>query len=148
MKAVIFEQFRAPLKIATVPDPVLDDDGVVISTRACGICRSDWHGWLGHDPDIKQLPHVPGHELSGTVEEVGKNVKRWKSGDRVTVPFVSGCGTCPECTSGNHQICDFQSQPGFTHWGSFAQYVSIKYADTNLIRLPEELNFVTAASLG
>jgi alcohol dehydrogenase len=148
MKAVIFDEFGGPLKIATVPDPVPDDDGVVIRVRASGICRSDWHGWMGHDPDITQLPHVPGHELSGIVEEVGKNVTRWKSGDRVTVPFVSGCGTCPECTSGNPHICDHQFQPGFTHWGSFAQYVSLKYADTNLIRLPEEIDFVTAASLG
>lgn len=148
MKAVIFEEFGAPLKIATVPDPVPDDDGVVIRVKASGICRSDWHGWLGHDPDITSLPHVPGHELSGIVEETGKSVTRWKSGDRITVPFVSGCGTCPECISGNHQICDHQFQPGFSNWGSFAQYVSIKYADTNLICLPEEVDFVTAASLG
>ncbi len=148
MKAVIFEEFGAPLKVATVPDPVPDDDGVVIKVKASGICRSDWHGWLGHDPDITSLPHVPGHELSGIVQETGKSVTRWKSGDRITVPFVSGCGTCPECISGNHQICDHQFQPGFSNWGSFAQYVSIKYADTNLIRLPEEVDFVTAASLG
>jgi len=148
MKAVIFEEFGAPLKVATVPDPVPDDDGVVIKVKASGICRSDWHGWLGHDPDITNLPHVPGHELSGIVQETGKSVTRWKSGDRITVPFVSGCGTCPECISGNHQICDHQFQPGFSNWGSFAQYVSIKYADTNLICLPEEVDFVTAASLG
>ncbi len=148
MKAVIYEAFKAPLKIATVPDPSPDADGVVIKVKASGICRSDWHGWLGHDPDINQLPHVPGHELSGIVEEAGKNVTRWKRGDRVTVPFVSGCGSCPECLSGNHQICDHQFQPGFTHWGSFAEYVSILYADTNLVRLPDELDYVTTAILG
>lgn len=148
MKAVIYEKFGGPLKVADVADPAPADDGVVIQVAASGICRSDWHGWLGHDPDIAHLPHVPGHELAGVVEEVGKEVTRWKRGDRVTLPFVCGCGTCPECLSGNHQVCDRQFQPGFTGWGSFAQYVAIRYADANLVRLPEEIDFVTAASLG
>jgi alcohol dehydrogenase len=98
--------------------------------------------------DITSLPHVPGHELAGVVEETGKDVTRWRRGDRVTVPFVCACGTCPECASGNHHVCDHQFQPGFTGWGSFAQYVAIRYGDVNLVRLPEELDFVTAASLG
>jgi alcohol dehydrogenase len=66
----------------------------------------------------------------------------------VTVPFVCACGTCPECSSGNHQICDHQTQPGFTHWGSFAEYVAIHHADVNLVELPNDMSFVTAASLG
>ncbi len=148
MKAVIFDKFNEPLKIAQLADPVPDDDGVVVKVEASGICRSDWHGWLGHDPDITEFPHVPGHELAGTIAEVGKNVTLWKRGDRITVPFVAGCGTCPECESGNHQICDNQFQPGFTNWGSFAEYVALQYADTNLVQLPEEIDFVTAASLG
>jgi alcohol dehydrogenase len=148
MKALLYEDFGATPMITTVPDPIPADDGVVIRVKASGICRSDWHGWLGHDPDIKQLPHVPGHELAGIVEDTGKNIRRWKRGDRITVPFVSGCGTCPECRSGNHQICDNQFQPGFTAWGSFAEYVALKYADTNLVQLPAEIDFVTAASLG
>jgi len=148
MKAVVFEKFRDPLKVTQVPDPVPADGGVVIRVGASGICRSDWHGWLGHDPDITSLPHVPGHELAGTVEQIGKGVARWKRGDRVTLPFVCGCGTCPQCRSGNQQICDHQFQPGFTAWGSYAQYVAIRYADENLVRLPDEIDFVTAASLG
>ncbi len=91
---------------------------------------------MGHDPDIR-LPHVPGHELAGVIEAVGAGVERWQPGDRVTVPFVGGCGSCPQCASGNHQVCDHQFQPGFTHWGSFAEYVAIQYADINLVRLPE-----------
>jgi alcohol dehydrogenase len=102
---------------------------------------------MGHDPDIK-LPHVPGHELAGTVASIGKNVVNFKIGDRVTVPFVCGCGTCGECISGNHQVCDHQSQPGFTHWGSFAEYVALDYADTNLIKIPDGITNETAAILG
>ena len=148
MKAVVFEKFGGPLRVERVADPAVADDGVIIKVEASGICRSDWHGWLGHDPDITCLPHVPGHELAGVVEEMGKGVTRWKPGDRITVPFVCACGACPECLSGNHQVCDRQFQPGFTGWGSFAQYVALRYADVNLVRLPEEMDFVTAASLG
>lgn len=147
MKAVVFEQFSTPPSIQQVPDPAPAPHGVVVKVMANGVCRSDWHGWMGHDPDI-QLPHVPGHELSGVVEAVGKDVTKWRIGDRVTVPFVGGCGTCPECHTGNHQVCDAQFQPGFTHWGSFAEYVGIHYADVNLVALPDTLTFDTAASLG
>lgn len=147
MRAAVYEEFAKPLTIQNVPDPEPGDDGVVIQVKATGICRSDWHGWMGHDPDIT-LPHVPGHELAGVVVEVGKNVRRWEPGVRVTLPFVCGCGVCPQCISGNHQVCDHQFQPGFTHWGSFAEYVAVNYADVNLVRLPEEIDFVTAASLG
>ncbi|WP_430469430.1 zinc-dependent alcohol dehydrogenase family protein [Thalassospira lucentensis] len=147
MRAAYFTEYQGPINIQTVDDPTPSNDGVVIKVGATGLCRSDWHGWMGHDSDI-QLPHVPGHEFAGTIVGVGKDIKRWKQGDRVTVPFVSGCGHCPECHSGNHQVCDNQFQPGFTHWGSFAQYVAIDYADTNLIALPDDMEFATAASLG
>ncbi|MDJ0760870.1 MAG: zinc-dependent alcohol dehydrogenase family protein [Woeseiaceae bacterium] len=147
MKAAIYREFGGPLAIETLPDPEPPPGGVVIAVKATGLCRSDWHGWMGHDPDIR-LPHVPGHELAGVVESVGPKVKRWRAGDRVTLPFVCGCGSCPQCDSGNQQVCDNQFQPGFTHWGSFAEYVAIDYADVNLVRLPGELDFVTAAGLG
>lgn len=147
MKAAVYEAFQQPITIQTVPDPTPTPDGVVIQVKATGLCRSDWHGWMGHDPEIT-LPHVPGHELAGIVAEVGKDVKNWQIGDRVTLPFVCGCGHCPQCLSGNHQVCDHQFQPGFTHWGSFAEYVAIQYADVNLVRLPETIAFETAASLG
>jgi alcohol dehydrogenase len=114
---------------------------------ATGLCRSDWHGWMGHDPDV-QPPHVPGHEFAGVIEAVGKDVSKWQPGARVTLPFVCGCGSCTQCASGNHQVCDYQIQPGITHWGAFAEYVAVDYADVNLVRLPDSLDFVTAASLG
>ncbi|WP_299764922.1 zinc-dependent alcohol dehydrogenase family protein [uncultured Dokdonia sp.] len=147
MKALVYENFQAPLSIQQVPDPTPTPDGVVIKVAATGLCRSDWHGWMGHDPDIK-LPHIPGHELAGTIEAMGKNVKGFTIGDRVTMPFVCGCGSCSQCISGNHQVCDTQSQPGFTHWGSFAEYTTIDYATTNLVKLPEEISNETAATLG
>ncbi|MER8913365.1 zinc-dependent alcohol dehydrogenase family protein [Mesorhizobium sp. M0761] len=147
MKAVVFEKFGETPRILTVPDPKPAADGVVIKVEATGLCRSDWHGWMGHDDGIT-LPHVPGHELAGIVVAVGKRVTRWKAGERVTVPFCVGCGRCFECNSGNHQVCEHQTQPGFTAWGSFAEYVAIEHADTNLVRLPEEMEFATAASLG
>ena len=147
MKALVYRAFSAPPVIEQVPDPEPGDDGVVLKVMASGICRSDWHGWQGNDPDIT-LPHVPGHELAGVIEAVGKNVSRWQIGDRVTVPFVGGCGHCPQCQTGNQQVCDNQFQPGFTHWGSFAELVAIHYADINLVRLPDEMTFTTAASLG
>lgn len=147
MKAMYYERFGATPEIRALPDPTPSNDGVVIKVEASGICRSDWHGWQGHDADIV-LPHVPGHELAGIVAAVGKDVRRFRAGDRVTVPFVSGCGRCEECHSGNQQVCSHQMQPGFTHWGSFAEYVAIDYADTNLVHLPDSLDFATAASLG
>lgn len=147
MKALIYEKFQGPLAVQSVPDPTPSNHGVVVKVTATGLCRSDWHGWMGHDSDI-DLPHVPGHELAGVIEAVGADVKNFKVGDRVTVPFVSGCGTCVECHSGNQQVCDNQRQPGFTHWGSFAEYVLLDYADINVVKLPEEIEDTTAAILG
>lgn len=147
MRALYYESFGGAVTVQTVPDPTPTPDGVVIRVKATGLCRSDWHGWMGHDADIR-VPHVPGHELAGVIESVGAEVERWQPGDRVTLPFVCGCGRCPQCASGNHQLCDHQFQPGFTHWGSFAEFVAIQHADINLVRLPQSVDFVTAASLG
>ncbi|MFY0591146.1 zinc-dependent alcohol dehydrogenase family protein [Roseivirga sp.] len=147
MKAALYTEFNGPITIENLLDPVPVYGGVVLKVEATGLCRSDWHGWVGHDTDIL-LPHVPGHELAGIVSAVGKGTKKFKVGDRVTVPFVGGCGKCAQCASGNQQVCDNQFQPGFTHWGSFAEYVGIHYADTNLVHLPSNVSFETAASLG
>ncbi|WP_111672487.1 zinc-dependent alcohol dehydrogenase family protein [Algoriphagus litoralis] len=147
MKALLVESFQEKPSISQVPDPQIPDNGVVIEVKATGLCRSDWHGWMGHDSDIR-LPHVPGHEFAGVIQALGKEVRHWKVGDRVTVPFVCACGVCPTCHSGNQQICDDQFQPGFTHWGSFAEYVAVYRAETNLVRLPDSVGFEAAASLG
>ena len=148
MKAVLFIAFGERPSLNDVPDPHLTDDGVIIRVKANGICRSDWHGWMGHDPAITDLPHVLGHELAGVIESVGKDVSSWKKGDRVTVPFSGGCGHCPQCKDGFPNVCDNDFQPGFTAWGAFAELVAVQYAEWNLVRLPDDLAFVEAAALG
>jgi len=147
MRALYFEAFGGPLTVRDLPAPDPAPDGVVVEVAASGICRSDWHGWQGHDPGVA-LPHVPGHELAGTVAAVGPGVRRWAVGDRVTVPFVNACGRCAQCAAGEHQVCPHQTQPGFTHWGSLAQFVALDAADVNLVGLPDDLAASTAATLG
>jgi D-arabinose 1-dehydrogenase-like Zn-dependent alcohol dehydrogenase len=148
VRAVVYDAFGEAPKVETVADPAPAAHGAVIRVEATGLCRSDWHGWMGHDPDIRRFPHVPGHELAGVVEAVGAEVTRWAPGDRVTVPFVCACGTCAQCVAGDHQICDRQTQPGFTHWGSFAELTAIDRADVNLVALPDDLPADAAAALG
>jgi alcohol dehydrogenase len=148
MRAVCFDEFGGPLRAADVRDPSPTADGAVIAVRATGVCRSDWHGWRGHDPDIATLPHVPGHEFVGEIVGLGQDVRAWRIGDRVTIPFVAGCGTCAECSGGAPQVCPQQYQPGFSGWGSFAERVAVRYADFNLVRVPPEIDDVTAAAFG
>ena len=147
MRAIYFEKYNGPVVVKEIEVPYPAPNSVLIKVEATGLCRSDWHGYVGHDSDIS-LPHVPGHELAGTVAQIGNQVKNFKVGDRVTVPFVNGCGKCQWCKSGNAQVCPEQTQPGFTQFGSFAEYVEIKNADFNLISLPNSISFEVAASLG
>ena len=147
MRALVFDSFGGPLEVREVPAPDPSPGGVVVRVGASGICRSDWHAWQGHDPDVV-LPHVPGHELAGTVAAVGTGVRSWAVGDRVTVPFVNACGRCAQCAAGEHQVCTRQTQPGFTQWGSLAGFVALDAADVNLVAVPETLDLATAAALG
>ena len=146
MRALVLDAVRGTPLVRDVPPPVPPSDGVVVEVMATGMCRSDWHAWAGHD-DIA-FPHVPGHELAGVVSAVGDAVQRWRVGDRVTVPFVCGCGSCEWCLAGDAQVCPQQQQPGFTHWGSFAEHVALHAADANLVAIPDGVDFATAASLG
>jgi alcohol dehydrogenase len=147
MRAVMIEQYGVRPEVVEVDVPQSAADGAVLRVASTGLCRSDWHGWQGHDLDIR-LPHVPGHEFAGVIEAVGPQVDGWSVGDRVTVPFVCACGGCEQCLTGNHQICTRQQQPGFSYWGSFAQFVAVPNAEVNLVRLPAELSFDAAAGLG
>ncbi|WP_134772790.1 alcohol dehydrogenase catalytic domain-containing protein [Ornithinimicrobium flavum] len=148
MRAVRFDSFGATPYLTDVPEPVAEPGGVVIRVEATGLCRSDWHGWQGHDPDIATLPHVPGHEFAGVVEQVGAGVERVRVGERVVVPFVCGCGTCEVCRAGHSHVCPRQWQPGFSGPGSFAERVAIPWADANVVTLPDGVGFDVAAGLG
>ena len=148
MKAVQFEQFAGTLTVVDVVMPTAPADGVVIEVKAAGLCRSDWHAWQGHDPDITAFPHIPGHEFAGVVHQVGAEVSGLAVGDRVVFPFVCGCGQCSWCESGNAQVCPDQWQPGFSGPGTYAQFVAIPRADFNAVKLPAEVPFEVAASLG
>ncbi|WP_394553134.1 zinc-dependent alcohol dehydrogenase family protein [Agromyces sp. MMS24-JH15] len=150
MRAVRYTEFGAEPEVVEVDRPTCPPRGAVVRVRATGLCRSDWHAWQGHD-DTVALPHVPGHEFAGEIVELGSEIPAdsgWAVGDRVTAPFICACGRCLECLGGNEQVCDAQEQPGFTYWGSFAEEVVVHEAALNLIRLPDELGFVEAASLG
>ncbi len=148
VRALAYAAFGAPLDVVEVPEPAPPPGGAVVRVLASGLCRSDWHGWLGHDPDIAVFPHVPGHELAGVVESVGEGVDRAWVGRRVTSPFVMACGRCDVCRSGAGQVCPHQRQPGFTDPGSFAELVVVHAAATNLVELPDELDIKAAAGLG
>jgi len=147
MRALVYDGFGAQLRVREIPEPDCPPDAVVVAVAATGVCRSDWHAWQGHDDGVR-LPHVPGHEFAGVVERVGAQVSGWSPGARVTTPFVCGCGSCEQCRAGESQVCPQQTQPGFTHHGSFAEQVVVRHADVNLVELPVELDFVTAAALG
>ncbi len=146
MRAVVYSGYGATPELIEVDDPACPADGVIVAVRATGVCRSDWHAWQGHDPVA--LPHIGGHEFAGVVAATGPEVTRWQAGDRVTVPFACGCGTCGYCLSGDAQVCPQQTQPGFTGSGSLAEFVAVHAADANLVSLGPTVDFVTAACLG
>jgi len=147
VRAVVYDAFGQLPVVREVPDPACPDDGVVVRVDATGLCRSDWHAWVGHDADVR-LPHVPGHELAGTIEAIGSAVRAWRPGQRVLMPFIGACGVCPPCRAGEAQVCDDQRQPGFHGWGSFAELVALDRADVNLVALPDAIAARDAAILG
>jgi D-arabinose 1-dehydrogenase-like Zn-dependent alcohol dehydrogenase len=146
VKAVRYDVYGVLPSVTDVPEPGCPADGVVVRVAATGVCRSDWHAWQGHDP--VPLPHIPGHEFAGVIAEVGPLVRHRRVGERVTAPFVCGCGACEYCRAGDAQVCPRQTQPGFTGPGSFAELVPVHAADLNVVPLPDAIDFVTAASLG
>lgn len=147
MRAILVDSPNASPVLTTVADPEPPPHGAIVEVRATGVCRSDWHAWVGHDGTVS-WPHVPGHEFAGVVAAVGAEVSSVRVGERVTAPFCCGCGSCSECTSGHHNLCEVEYQPGFDGWGSFAELVMVPWADVNLVPLPEDVGFAAAASLG
>lgn len=153
MRAAVVEELGQPLVVRDVPEPECPLDGVIIRVGANGVCRTDWALWAGNfwvgGAEITP-PFVLGHEFSGTVEEVGAEVRHWRRGDRVIFPMNPGEGNCEMCRSGNQHVCLEAATlvPGVSYWGAFAELVVARHADVNLVRLPESLGFVESASLG
>jgi alcohol dehydrogenase len=147
VRALLIERFGDQPSVQEVPQQQAPPGGAVVRVEVTGLCRSDWHALMGHDPDAV-LPHVPGHEFAGTVTAVGDGVAREWLGRRVTAPFVNACGVCEICRAGDQQVCPEQHQPGFTHWGSFAEYVVAERAAVNQVELPDEVSAVSAAVFG
>jgi propanol-preferring alcohol dehydrogenase len=145
MKALVLEGIKE-LAIRDVPDPELSPGGAIIEVQANGVCRSDWHAWVGDN--IRKYPVILGHEMTGVVTKVAEGVKNWKRGDRVVVPFSGSDGTCEYCRSGRSHLCDSFLVPGYTYAGGYAQYVNVPLADRNLVRLPESVSFRDGAALG
>jgi len=147
VRAAIADAPNATLRVTEVPEPDVPAHGAIVRVRASGVCRSDWHAWVGHDPSVV-FPHVHGHEFAGEVVAVGSEVRAFQGGERVTAPFCCGCGRCGACADGQQQLCEREYQPGFDGWGSFAEMVMVPWADVNLARLPDALDYDVAASLG
>jgi D-arabinose 1-dehydrogenase-like Zn-dependent alcohol dehydrogenase len=153
MRAAVFTEFGEPLDVRDVDSPSLDPAGVVVETEACGICRSDWHGWVGDwvyrdvDPDPG---HIFGHEPAGRVVEVGDDVDTVREGDHVAIPFNLGDGTCPMCKNGFSNICENRLGLGFAPeaQGAWAEEVHVPHADHNVVGLPDGVSSVDMAGLG
>ena len=146
MKALTLESYNN-FSYNDVPDPVYGDDDVLIRVNSCGICGSDIHGMDGSS-GRRIPPIIMGHEASGTIESVGKNVHSWKSGDRVTFDSTIYCGKCDYCNNGQVNLCENRRvigvSPGsYKQNGAFAELVSIPARI--LYKLPDSLSFEEAA---
>lgn len=153
MDAAVLVEHREPLEVRSVESPTVDSDGVVIDVEACGVCRSDWHGWVGDWEwlGIQTAPgQILGHEPAGTVIEVGEDVSSVREGDHVAVPFNLGDGTCPECRQGFSNTCENITPLGFVQdaQGAFASELHVPSADHNAVRLPAGVSSTDMAGLG
>lgn len=122
MRAMVLEAPGQPLRLKelSLPQPGLDQ--VLIRVHACGICRTDLHIVDGELTNAK-LPLIPGHEIVGTVVLSGKQVKRFRVGDRIGVPWLgSTCGKCRYCQKGQENLCDHALFTGYTIDGGYAEY--------------------------
>lgn len=145
MRAAVIREFNQDLSIETVEDPACPEGGVVLEVAACGVCRSDFHGWTGEHPKVNP-GDILGHEYCGTVVEVGRGAKH-KVGDRLIAPFILACGSCHHCHTGVSNACAHQIVPGFGTPGAYAEYVAVPF-DHNLVPLPATMSPALAAGLG
>lgn len=124
-------------------DPKCGDNDVIVKVMACGICGSDSHRIL-HNWRY-EVPAIPGHEFSGIVHEIGKNVTNFKTGDRViAIPFIP-CNECEHCKSGHYSMCDTHGMIGAKAYGAYAELAAVPA--TNLIKIDDEIDFESAAMI-
>ncbi len=151
MKAARLVEIAQPLVLEDVPVPEPGPGEVVVRVAVEGICRTDWHTWMGDWSWVGLAPPLPitmGHEFAGAVTAVGEGVRAVAVGDRVAVPFHEACGRCSYCRSGRTNLCDALEFLGMTHDGGYAEYVRVLNADLNCVPLPAEVSFEDAAALG
>ncbi len=145
MRAMVLDAPRRPLRPADVPRPEAAPGQVLLRVRACGICRTDLHAVDGDLPDPK-LPLIPGHEIVGTVEEVGEGVDRGLLGRRMGVPWLGFTdGTCAHCRSGRENLCDAARFTGYTIDGGYAEHVAADARFT--FPIPDVYSDIEAAPL-
>jgi propanol-preferring alcohol dehydrogenase len=119
---MVLENPGAPLAVRDLPIPKPGPDQLLLSVRACGVCRTDLHVIDGELPN-PTLPLVPGHEIVGIVTDRGSGVDRFSIGDRVGVPWLARtCGTCVFCRSGRENLCESPAFTGYTVSGGYAEY--------------------------
>lgn len=149
-RAAVLTEYEEPLEIQEIEPRTAGPDGIVVETQACGICRSDWHGWKGHWAGAPPRDHVLGHEPAGRVVEIGEDVEKFQNGDQIAVPFVNACGGCQHCWSGHSHLCDDGRSLGFSPDlpGAFATQFTLPNADFNAIHLPNSMTPVDMAGLG
>jgi D-arabinose 1-dehydrogenase-like Zn-dependent alcohol dehydrogenase len=153
MRAAVLEEFGEPLVVQEVENPRPSPDGVVVSVDACGVCRSDWHGWQGHWGWLGSLPEpgqIFGHEATGTVVEVGPEVDGLSEGQPVAVSYNYSDGTCRHCRRGHSNNCENRALMGFSAetQGAFAEEVAVPNADLNVIPRPDGVDALDVAALG
>ncbi|MHC4571567.1 MAG: galactitol-1-phosphate 5-dehydrogenase [Planctomycetota bacterium] len=145
MKALVLKEYNN-FVYEDMPQPEIAPDDVLIQVKACGICGSDVHGMDG-STGRRLPPIVMGHEAAGIIADLGKNVKNWKKGDRVTFDSTVSCGCCHFCRKGQINLCDNRRVLGvscenYRCHGAFAEYVAVP--QQILYRLPEGLSFEQA----
>lgn len=145
MTAMVLEKKGEKLKEKKVPVPKPNDDQVLIKVKACGVCHTDLH-IVDQELTNPKLPLIPGHEIVGIIVKAGKNVKKFKTGDRVGVPWLGyTCGHCKFCRRDQENLCDNALFTGYTIDGGYAEYTAAdeKYC----FHIPKEFNDSEAAPL-
>lgn len=131
------------LRVEDVKKPEMMADEAMVKVRAVGLCGSDIPRALVYGAHVS--PITIGHEFSGEIEAVGKDVKGFKPGDRVVVPPLIPCGKCEWCQKGNYSLCEDYDYYGSRRDGALAEYVSVK--ESNLLKVPDNVSYEDAATI-